>query len=97
MCRPDVARGTPPVSLGVMAVVGSSQDRAACSLCCHAAEFGWWGLGVRGTHCRGCGDSWTGTCGGSHCLLSFHFRWEPRRRPVSRPVPVEARPLSDRR
>jgi hypothetical protein len=47
-------------------VSGSSHDRAACSLCWHAAEFGWWGPDIRGSHCRDCGDNWTGTAA-AHC------------------------------
>lgn len=38
-------------------------DRSACVICIHATEHGWYGNTVpgRGTHCRDCGATWTGT------------------------------------
>lgn len=32
----------------------------SCDVCAHALAHGWWGPGVKGTHCIGCHRSWAG-------------------------------------
>jgi len=39
-----------------------------CAVCSYADEHGWWGPGHKGTHCRDCHRSWTGTAK-AHCTL----------------------------
>lgn len=41
---------------------------AACAVCAFATDHGWWGPDHRGTHCRGCHASWSGTAK-AHCTV----------------------------
>jgi hypothetical protein len=39
-----------------------------CAACVHAAAHGWWGPGVRGTHCPECHRSWSSPVQ-VHCVV----------------------------
>lgn len=38
-----------------------------CEFCTHASEYGWWGPGLKGSHCAGCHRSWMSSSQ-SHCV-----------------------------